>query len=144
MKLNEVLSRFLDYSWILEEPGEYEAEFMTEKYIYGVYFKEMTEKGKRIWNKKTTYWFFQMECKNPPNSGDDKYGILGTGDANAVFGTTIKILDDFISRVHPHIIRFHAKEPSRRKLYLRMFGNRYKNMRTYEEDENLVFELLFN
>jgi hypothetical protein len=55
------------------------------------------------------------------NDDQKDFGITGKGDANKIFGTVIKIIKDlFASKIIKFPITyfgFHAKEPSRAKLY---------------------------
>jgi hypothetical protein len=56
--------------------------------------------------------FAQVADLNP------QYKITGTGDALAVFGTVIDVIQDFVKRVNVDVLAFMAvNEPSRIRLY---------------------------
>lgn len=58
-------------------------------------------------------------CQLKPD-GDCLHGITNTGNEIEVFSTVNAIMQDFIRRVNPKVIRFSAEEASRQKLYDRM------------------------
>jgi len=49
-----------------------------------------------------------------------EYDIMNSGNSVLVFSTVVSILKKLLDDLHPRMLIFSAKEPSRRKLYLRM------------------------
>lgn len=64
--------------------------------------------------------FFNVEfmAENVPK---DVYGIIGSGNAVAVFNIVSKILSDVVKSFKPDYLLIDALEPSRQKLYRRLF-----------------------
>lgn len=59
-------------------------------------------------------WHVQFYADN------HKYGITGTGDAQAIFATVIAMMSEFTRKIQPAVMMFEAKEVSRSKLYERL------------------------
>jgi hypothetical protein len=66
------------------------------------------------------------------NSRPDKTTITGTGNANKVFGTVIKIVQEYTNEHEPKTFYFTADEPSRVKLYDRFISQVDKALPDYQ------------
>jgi hypothetical protein len=68
-----------------------------------------------------------------------RFGITGAGNAIRVFATVVDILKDFLSRNQGKVggLRFSAKEPSRKKLYLRMVKQLIPSWKMREESDTI-------
>jgi len=74
---------------------------------------------------------------------DSSTGITGTGNANRVFATVVKSIQEFLRKVDPITLFCTASEPSRQKLYRRMMSLVMKQNPKYKarEAQQGVFEL---
>lgn len=73
------------------------------------------------------------------NFRPDKTTITGTGDSRKVFGTVVKIIQDFIHRYSPKTLYFTASnnEPSRVRLYNTMISQIDKALPDYTSSGNV-------
>lgn len=145
MLLSEVLHTVVPWSWTERAADYYEAQFFIDKWLYTVKIvRYITEK--RWLRKPDSFWVFEYQLSNPPE-GKDKHDITGTGNAITVISTVSDILNQFVNKVKPNIIKFEAKEPSRLKLYSRLLTTaRIPNMKIKHEqrDGSNIIELVFD
>lgn len=151
MLLHEVFKTVAPFSWTENNPDLHQAQFIIGNNFYEVNFhRYVGEKISII--QPNIAWVVEFKLLNTPTSDTDKFGVTGTGNTGAVFGTVIEIIKQFIQRINPKAIKFEAKEPSRRKLYKSMIAKlqtTIPGMKVRMKDhsgktgESTVFDLIF-
>ena len=65
-------------------------------------------------------WILVFERTHSDNPYSSSFQITKQGDAFRVFATVGEVVNEFISKYKPDHVAFHAEEPSRARLYMRM------------------------
>jgi hypothetical protein len=107
------------------------AKFTVEgkKYIFNAHLEDGQKK----------LWIVIFKAVIDHDDFNAEYGITGTGNSTAVFSAVTNILSDFAKRFEKSIdiLVIEAKEPSRKKLYLRILNRLFPNW-TITEDHRAI------
>lgn len=138
MKLFELFNKVEPYEWTEQSSTHWQAQFFVEDFIYEVNFDLIKTK---LFAKD--FWLIEFKLVNKKQ--EDEYGIQNTGNSSLVFSTVFKIIFDFIKLVKPKMIKFEAKEESRKKLYTtlvkKMSSSKWK-VNSFEKEGIKVFEII--
>jgi hypothetical protein len=139
MKLFELFDKNEPFEWTEQSSSRWQAQFFIEDFIYEVNFDFQKTK---LFNKD--FWLIEFRLVNKTDPNNDGYGIEDTGNANLVFGTVLKIIFDFIKHAQPKMIKFEAKEPSRKKLYttlVKKLASPKWKIKSFEIQGQKIFEI---
>lgn len=130
-KLEELFKNPPAWEWILLNNEEATAAFTVEgkKYIFNAHLEDVQKK----------LWIVIFKAVIHHDDFNAEYGITGTGNSTAVFSAVTNILSDFAKRFEKSIdiLVIEAKEPSRKKLYLRILNRLFPNW-TITEDHRAI------
>jgi hypothetical protein len=141
------------YEWQKVKPTLY--TFQGKERLYTVTFLTIEEPDFEDYNP---FKDVQLDLRNSydlmffaqdPRTKSQQFDIIGSGgDQIKIFATVIDIFKDFVQTTHPDLVRFSAKEESRKRLYNRFLRLAEKHLptaktRTTLVDNHIYYWMLF-
>jgi len=113
IRLNELFKKPKDWEWDHTGPSRATADFRVGDVPY-TFSSTLMDASTKTWDV-----LFRADSSE---YFPDEYGMLGTGNAPAVFSTVVDMLGNFLDQYKGQVDRlyFSADEPSRDKLYRHM------------------------